>query len=244
LMNDEKFKRSVPVDCVLHISDKMTNPNVRFELDIPTGDQEVKSFLKAATNSEEEMAQQILFLLVFNSFYPDPNQLMRSGSSGSGLETMGLAYASEFLSNQMSRVISQLSDDFDFEFSIRPGTNNTGEIYEGGVTTDWWNFYANYEVSPENAENVGDFTFEFKPFKSDKLKVKAFRRTNATYLSQYPYTQGVGLRFRENFNQLRDLFKREKTPTLRRDEDEEMPEVEELDYEIQTLQPGVNAFKF
>jgi len=208
-------------------------------LDIPTGDQEVKSFLKAATNSEEEMAQQILFLLVFNSFYPDPNQLMRSGSSGSGLETMGLATASEFLTNQLSRMISQLSNDFDINFSVRPGTLETGQNYGFDFDSDWVNIQVNYEMSAENTENVGDFMFIFKPFKSDKLKVKAFRRTNATYLSQYPYTQGVGLRFREDFIQIRDLFKRKKAPALRREEDEETPEREDLEYESLNQQLGL-----
>ena len=74
-MNDENFKQTVPVECILYISDKLTNPNVRFELDIPNAEQEVKSFLRAATNSEEEMTQQFLSLLVINSFYPDPNQM-------------------------------------------------------------------------------------------------------------------------------------------------------------------------
>ena len=237
LMNDENFKRSVPVECILHISDKLTNPNIRFELEIPNGGQEVQSFLKAATNSEEEKSKQIIWLLVANSFFPDPNQLLRGGS-GSQLETMGLSTASEILTNQLNRMISQWSKDFNIDFLYRPGTLETGQNVGVDVSTNWGSIQVNYEVSAENAENVGDFILDLKLSKSGKLRFKAFRRTNATYLSQYPYTQGVGLRFREDFNQINDLFKRKKAPAQRREEDDETPATEQMEYETQTSQLG------
>jgi len=220
LMNDDNFKgRSVPVECILYISNKLTNPDIRLDLEMPTASNEVKSFLNAATNSEEEMSQQFLSLLVMNRFFPDMS--MNNGTSGSGLETMGLATASEFLTSQLSHMISQWSDKFDVEFAIRPGTYSTGQIYEGGVSTSWWNFHANYEVATENSENVGEFTFDVKVPWSNKLRFKVFNRANATYLSQSPYTQGIGLLFREDFNQVRDLFKRKKSPAIRREEENE-----------------------
>jgi hypothetical protein len=222
LMKNENFKQSKPVHCILHISNKMTDPNLRFELDIPNASQEVMSFLRAATSSEEEMSQQFIFLVAANRFYPDPSR--NSGSAGSGLETMGLATASEFLTGQLSHLISQWSDKIDFDVTALPGTNNTGQIYGMAVSTERWNFQANYEVVAETSETVGEFSFDAKLGNSNKLRFKVFNRANATYLSQSPYTQGVGLLFREDFNQVGDLFKRKKSPVIRREEEDETTE--------------------
>jgi len=224
LMNDENFRRSIPVECILHITNILTNPNIRFELDMPTAGQEVRSFLSASTNSEEEMVQQILFLLAFNRFFPDPNQSVRSGTSGSGLE-MGLASATEFLSSQLSHMLS--NSDFALDFTVRPGINNTGQHYGMGIRTDSWNFIANYEVATERAENMGEFSLDMKVPKSNKLRFKVFNRANATYLSQNPYTQGIGLLYRQDFNHLRDLFKRKKTAVIRREDDESSDDTDE-----------------
>ena len=224
LMKDENFKRSVPVQCILHIDNKMTNPNIRFELDIPNASQEVMSFLSASTASEEEMTQQFIFLLTTNRFYPDPNLSKDSGSPGAGIETMGLATASEVLTGQLSHLLSQWSDKVVFDVKALPGTNNTGQIYEMILITDRWNFQANYEAATETSENVSEFSFDTKVGNSNKLRFKVFNRANATYLSHSPYTQGIGFFFREDFNRIRDLFKRKKSPAVRREEDDEITE--------------------
>jgi hypothetical protein len=239
LIGDENSKRSVPVECILHVTNKLTNPNIRFELVMPNAEQEARSFLSAATNSEEEMTRQFLSLLVMNRFYPDPNQTTRNGSTGSGLETMGLATASEFLTSQLGYMISQWSNSFDVDFSYRPGTYETGQNIGMNVSTNWWNFHMDYEVATENSDNAaGDFTFDVKLNKSGKLRFKAFNRANPTHLSQSQYTQGIGLLFREDFNQLRDLFKRKKAPAARREEDDETPETERVKPEKQDKKPA------
>jgi len=228
LMQDENFKRTVPVQCILHITNKMTTPNIRLELDIPNASQEVMSFLSATTASEEEMSQQFIFLVAANRFYPGTNLSTNSGSAGSGLETMGLATASEFLTGQLSHLFSQWSDKVDFDVTALPGTNNTGQVYGMAVSTDRWNFQANYEVATETSENVGEFSFDIKVRNSNKLRFKVFNRANPSYLSQQnPYTQGVGLLFREDFNQVKDLFKRKKSPAIRREEEDETPETQD-----------------
>ena len=226
LMNDERFRQqSVPVECVMHLTNRLTNPNIRVELDIPNADQDVRSFLNATTKSEEEMARQFLSLLIINRFITDPSQSTTGGTSGSQLETMGLVTATEFFTSQLSHMISQMSDNFDFEIQLRPGTYETGTNIGGGIRGKNFGFHVDYDVAAENSENtVGDFTFDFQIPKIEKLRAKVFRRTNARYLSQNPYTQGVGLVFRKDFNNMKDLFKREKTPAIRREEEEPQQE--------------------
>ncbi len=227
LMGDENYKRSVPVECILHINNRLTNPNIRFELQMPNADQVIRSFLSAATGTEESMTRQFLALLVMNRFYPDPNA-ETGGSSGSGLESMGLATASEFLTSQLGHMLS--SNNVGIDFSYHPGTEMTGQNFGMDVNTDVWSLHMDYEVggtkNVENSSNVvGDFTFDIKLNKSGKLRFKAFNRSNERYqFDQAPYTQGIGLLFREDFNHLKDLFNRKKTPIRREDEPEAIEE--------------------
>jgi len=231
LMRDENFRRTVPVECILHITNVLSNPNIRFELEMPNVSQEVRSFLSAATSSEEEMTRQFLSLLAFNHFFPDPN-LTGNGMQDSGIETVGMGFAtvSEILSNQLSYMISQMGD-WDFSFGVRPGASETGgHNWDVDVGRDWWNFHANYEVTTEN-ENIGEFTLEMKLPNTNKLKFKVFNRANATYLSQNPYTQGIGLLFREDFNQFRDFFRKRKPEATKREDDADDVENEQVSAE-------------
>lgn len=222
LMNDENFKRDVPVECELQITNKLTDPSIKFDLKIPNAEQEVRSFLSAATNSEEEMERHFIWLVAFNRFFPDPSQ----SGYGSG-SAMGLASATEFLTSQLGYMLS--NDNVNFDFTYRPGTYETGHNVGGGIGTNLWNFHVDYNVAAENSDYaMGDFTFDYKLNRSGKLRFKAFNRTNARYLSQNPYTQGVGFLFREDFNQLKDLFKRKKDPVSRREDETETPENEQV----------------
>ena len=233
LVQDENFRRSAPVECILHISNIMTNPNIRFEIDMPNAGQEVRSFLSAATNSEEEMTRQFLSLLVFNRFYIDSSQTS-DGTSGSGFE-MGLAGASEFLTGQLSYMFSQMSN-IDFDFRIRSGDFETGgQNYEFDIGGEWWNFHANYET----AENIGEFSLEIRLPGRNKLRFKAFNRANS-YISQNTHTQGVGLLFREEFNQMKELLNRKKPVATRREEELNMSDDERVsDSEGARLQKNV-----
>jgi hypothetical protein len=228
--NSSNFKSFVPVECVLHISNKLTNPNIRFEILMPNAEQEVRAFLGAATNTEEEMTRQFLSLLFMNRFYTEPNVSSQNQGSGSaGFETMGLATASEFLTSQLSYMISQWSNNFDVDFKYHPGTDMTGQNIGMGVNTNMWSFHMDYEVGgAKNAENpnnmVGDVTFDIKLNKSGKLRFKAFNRSNERYqFNQSLYTQGIGLLFREDFNRFRDLFRRKGNNAAVRREEEADP---------------------
>ena len=79
---DEAFRARIPVECLLSLSEKLMNPVIKFDINLPTADEETKEYLKLAINTEEELSRQFLYLLVMNSFYPDPEMYV-SNSSGS-----------------------------------------------------------------------------------------------------------------------------------------------------------------
>jgi len=61
----------------------------------------------------------------------------------------------------------------------------------------------------ETNQLVGDVEVEYKIKPSGRVRVKAFNRSNDRLIYEYsPYTQGLGLFFREEFNTLGDLYRK------------------------------------
>ncbi|MRR22947.1 hypothetical protein EG830_08205, partial [bacterium] len=137
------------------------------------------------------------------------------GQTGSSVSTnVGFTTTTEMLSNQLSNWLSQISNDFDIGFNYRPGSELTDQEVELALSTQLLNdkvsLNGNVDVrgnqANTSASNIsGEFTVEVKL--TDMLRFKVFNRSNYNlYYQVHPYTQGVGLFYRRDFNTLKDLF--------------------------------------
>ncbi len=225
IFGDHEFtdlKAKIPVECILSLSDKLFNPAVSFDIALPTADETSRELLRAAVDNEEKMSRQFLYLLVMNSFYPDPALYNSGATAGAQMGRTGLPLTpgvgvtttTEMLSNQLSNWLSQISNDFDIGFSYRPGNELTDQEMEVALSTQLLNdkvvLNGNVDLrgnqSNTQASNIsGEFTVEVRL--TDRLRFKVFNRSNYNlYYQMHPYTQGVGLFFRRDFNRLPDLF--------------------------------------
>ncbi len=211
---DDAFKERIPVECQLKLSEKLMNPVIGFDIYLPTADEETREYLRSAINTEEEISRQFLYLLVMNSFYPDPSlysavpQTATQSTSAIGVTT------TEMLSNQLSNWLSQISNDFDIGFNYRPGNEITPQEVEVALSTQLLNdkviLNGNFDVggkqSNTHASNIsGDFDIEVKI--TEKLRFKVFNRSNDNlFYETAPYTQGFGILFRRDYNRFKDLF--------------------------------------
>lgn len=209
----------VPVDCIIGLKDEILNPSVKFGFEFPNSSEEIRQqvFSLIDTTNEAEMSQQMLSLLVLNSFSfasATGNEDFASNVSGSSLQ---------LVANQLSNWLSQISNDLDVGIHYRPGGDITNEEVEVALSTQLFdervtidgNFgYQNTDDVPEsNASNiVGDINVEVKITKDGRFRMKAFNRTNTVDMIENtaPFTQGVGVFYRKEFNFFRDLFKRKK----------------------------------
>jgi hypothetical protein len=225
IFGEEEFselKVKLPVECILNLSGRLLNPSVSFDINLPTADERMRELLRVAIDTEEELSRQFLYLLVMNSFYTDPS-LYNSGSAagpqfgqtGSPVSPIvGVTTTTEMLSNQLSNWLSQISNDFDIGFNYRPGSELTDQEVELALSTQLLNdkvtVNGNVDVRGNQANtptsNIsGEFTVEVKL--TDMLRFKVFNRSNYNlYYQVHPYTQGVGLFYRRDFNTFRDLF--------------------------------------
>jgi len=235
LFQDEAYSARIPVECHLNMSGQLVNPIISFDIYLPTADESMRTDLRAAIDSEEEMSRQFLYLLVMNSFYPDPAiSGVSLNTTNAGASAMGVT-TTEMLSNQLSNWLSQISNDFDIGFAYRPGNEISPHEVEVALSTQLLNdrvvINGNFDVGGESGsqqtssstnEITGDFDVEVKI--TEKIRFKVFNRSNDNMVYETaPYTQGFGFFFRQSFDRFSDLFKKKKSE-MKQEEDTEIIE--------------------
>ncbi len=214
----DSSRKRVPVECVILMKDNLFNPDIAFDIQLPGLDDE---FLKNQVREiiEPNINKQFLYLLVMNRFLPPDQGSETAREPGIGIGSNSM----ELLSNQFSNWLSQISNDFDVGFNYRPGDEISSEEVNVALTTQLFNDRVTidgnlgYEgATPtqqqeENANNiVGDVKVEYKW--TDRFRVKAFNRSNTYDIlnNNAPYTQGLGIIYRKEFDRFSDLFKKRK----------------------------------
>ncbi len=214
LMLDSAYKNRVPVSCELSMKNKLLNPLLQFNIVIPNADSRVEGVLSSL--SDEEVNKQVISLLVLNRF-------VTPESYKSGIKTVEYSSSnalgvnsSELLTNQLNHWLSQISKTVNLGVNYRPGDVITNEEIELALNTQILNdritINTNLGVSNstqgETSTLIGDFDIEAKLNKSGKLRAKGFNRTNTNILKDTsPYTQGIGIFYREEFDSWEQLFK-------------------------------------
>jgi len=216
------YKKRIPVDLKLHMRNSMMNPDIDFDIVLPTADEETKSKVRSVlyvSDKEEnvqELNKQVFSLLVLRSFLPPP---------GAG-STYGRASASstnsfELLSNQLSNIFSRISNDFDIGVNYIPGDDLSNQEVELALSTQLFNdrlvLDGNFGYSDrENVSNeaqgtnnlIGDISVEYKITKDGKLRVKAFNNSSQFSLveTNNAYTQGLGLSYKEEYDTSKEFW--------------------------------------
>ena len=198
-------RTSVPVNCVLHMTDQLFNPIMNFAIELPQSDESVQSQVNSIINTDEMLMRQIIYLLVFNRFYT-PEYLQNTQNVGVN-ETYSLL--SSTLTGQINSWLSKLTDVFTMGFNFR--TDGEGE-------TASQEYEANFQIHPinqliingnfgyryndiSNRPFFGDLDIEYLLTKNGKLRVKAFTHTVDKYsLRQANTVQGIGFVFKHDFN--------------------------------------------
>ncbi|MGI8891918.1 MAG: translocation/assembly module TamB domain-containing protein, partial [Bacteroidia bacterium] len=205
----DSVSRRVPVNIRMHLTEKLMNPSVAFNIDVPNSDPTFESQMRNVINSDQEMNRQVFSLLVMNRFAP-PAGFSTSYSAGAA------ANISELLSNQVSNWLAQAVPNLNLGVNYRAGDAISSEELEVLLSTELFNerivIDGNVGVAKDQYTSniVGDFTVEYKVSPDGRFRVKAFNRSNSLNLlnERAPYTQGVGVFYREEFDSLKELIRR------------------------------------
>jgi len=201
---------SVPVNCVLNLTDNLTNPTIKFEIDLPSSDEGIKQKVRSIINTEEMMNRQFAYLLVLGKFYTPDN------TGNTGLDnTISFAFStlSAHLNNwiQKSLNTNNLSLGLDWqkselatdEFKAQLNYQNKRIILNGdfGYRND------NVNTSTNASKFIGDFDLEYLLTESGKLRAKTYSHTiDRALLKEAKSTQGVGLIYKEDFESVSDMI--------------------------------------
>lgn len=224
--------RRVPIDCKMHLTKDLMNPTIGFDIELPTISlsDPVQDVLKSVMNTEDAKRWQFFSLLILNKF-----DLSNSGGFATAPSTAAAPVKSsitsaanpyELLSNQLSSFLSKsTTDKVNLELNYRPGDHISAEEMQVGVSTQLFNDRLSVEgnLGVSNTSNAarastaqstsgiaGDVYVEYRLSKSGSTSVKAYNKSNNVNLldaNNSPYTQGVGLSFKKDFNNLGDLFR-------------------------------------
>jgi len=216
------YKKRIPVNLKLNMTDLMLTPDISFDINLPTADEDTKSKVNSVlyvNNQEEniqELNRQVFSLLVLNRFLPVIGAEATTGNANVGATT-----SSELLSNQLSNMLSKISNDFDIGVNYRPGDEISNQELELALSTQFFNDRLivdgnlgvsgrkNVSTQAQSTKNlIGDVSIEYKITRDGKLRIKAFNTSNQFSLKKTnsPYTQGVGLFYKKEFDSVGEFF--------------------------------------
>ena len=215
------YSKRIPLESVLALSGKLSNPTIKFSFNLPNSDNTVKSFVFDAidTTNDQEMLRQTFSLLVMNRFMPTANS-KTTNALGTGMEVT----STEIISNQLSNWLSQISKDFDIGVKYQSGDKLSNEELQVALSTQLFNdrvivdgnvgfgggTTATLPGKQTTSQIVGDVQVEVKITQDGRFRVIVFNRANNNLLNYNTslYTQGVGLFYRREFNRLSELFRK------------------------------------
>ncbi len=222
LMSDDILRTtdrtSVPVDAVLHIADNLSNPSIKFDIDLPSSDETLKMQVRNLINTDEMMNRQIIYLLLFGKFYtPEYNrgQFDAAGNTFSNFSNLASSAAFGQLNNYLSQLFSNLTLGVNIR-STGYGAS-TSQEYETAIMYQPNNrliVNGNFGYRDDNyAKNkiIGDVDVEYLLSENSKWRLKAYNHTVDRYsLKSALFIQGLGIMYKEDFNSFGDLFLRYK----------------------------------
>ena len=212
---------TIKVNCLMNIGGIARNPQVSFDLDMPTVSSDEKQMIRSVLNSEDELNQQVVYLLGIGRFYPTgTNNSASREQSETSLAMQSLL--SGTISSQISSVLNTVikNDNWNFGANISTGDEgwNNAE-YEGTVNGRLLNnrllingqFGYRDNVNTANTNFIGDFDIRYLLLPNGNLALKVYNQTNDRYFTKSSLnTQGVGIIMKKDFRSIIDLFGKKK----------------------------------
>lgn len=215
LQDKDLNRTNVPVHALMKVTGDVREPEIKFDLEFPTLNQDTYRKVRSIVSTEDMMNRQIIYLLALNRFYtPD---YMESTTKGSEL----FSVASSTISSQLSSMLGKLSDNWSVAPNLRSDRGDFSDV-EVDVTlssrllNNRLLFNGNFgyrDKSLNTNQFIGDFDIEYLLNKRGTWRLKAYNRYNDRnyYLRSAQTTQGVGIIFRRDFDNLFSFLRKKRS---------------------------------
>ena len=214
---------NIKVNCLMNISGTPESPKIDFGLDMPTINSDIKQMVFSLINGEEEMNQQVLYLLAVGRFYtkaanaPDNSNIEQQSQASLAMQSI----LSGTISQQINSVLNSVINSSNWSFGANISTGNNGwnnAEYEGLLSGRLLNDRLlingqfGYRDNINSTTNfIGDFSIRYLLTPKGGFSVNIYNQTNDRYFTKNSLTtQGIGILIKKEFNSWRDLFGRKR----------------------------------
>ena len=217
------FSNTVRINCLMNITGQPRAPIVDFDLDILNVNNEEKQLVRTFINGQEEMRQQVIYLLAVGRFYPQgANNATESETARNSTSLAMQSLLSGTLSGQIHSMLGQVIKSNNWNFGANISTGDEGwnnAEYEGIINGRLLNnrllingqFGYRDNATTATPSFIGDFDIHYLLYPSGNLALKVYNQTNDRYFTKSSLnTQGIGLIMKKDFNGWRDLISTKK----------------------------------
>ena len=211
------------VNCIIGISDKLRNPQLQFDIEIPELDPGTEGLVNSALNTEDKVMKQFLYLLIANSFLPNDD----SGIISSGGSNMLVSNVTGIMAGQLNSIFQKL--DIPLDLGLNYQQNDSGNnIFDVALSTQLFNnrvivngTIGNRRLYGTTTEEVtGDLDIDIKLDKPGTFRLNLFSHSADQYTSYLDNSQrnGVGIAYQREFNSFPQFFRDLFSPRKAREE--------------------------
>lgn len=203
----------IPVELGLQLTGALMRPSLSFDIQAPNADSRIQALMENALVNEEELQRQGLSLLVMNQFFS--TDLSQAAIGG----FLNPAQSTQLLANQLGHWISQISPGMDLGLDYDQDEFSGEQALGIAMSTQLFNDRLHIEGAV-GAQSVGqiqpgdlqlqDLVISYDLSDEGTWQLTGHSRQNPGLSNaiEGTQTQGVGLRFRREFNRWGD-WKRE-----------------------------------
>ena len=213
------FSNTVRVNCLMNITGQPRAPILDFDIDLPNVNTDEKQMVRSVINGEEEMNQQVLYLLAVGRFYPQGANNANQTEEGPSKTTLAMqSLLSGTLSGQINTMLNNFIKSNNWNFGANISTGDEGwnnAEYEGLISGRLFNnrllvngqFGYRDNATTATPSFIGDFDIRYLLFPNGNLALKVYNQTNDRYFTHSSLnTQGIGIIMKKDFNGLSDFF--------------------------------------
>lgn len=212
LIQDATTSRgNVRVNCIMNLTGPMTSPNLSFDLELPTVNEEDQELVRSLTSTEDQMNTQIIYLLGIGKFYPYDTGAANTQSSA----TSSLAFST--LSGQLNNMLSQVIDSQNWNIGTNLSTGQNGwnnveaeAFLSGRLLNNRLILNGNFgykENTLANSNFIGDFEAIWLLTRNGEFRLRGYNQTNDRYFTKSTLTtQGIGLIYKKDFTNWKELI--------------------------------------
>lgn len=209
----ELSRTNVPVNAVLLVKGDIGHPDLDFDLEFPTLTSDIYRKVRAIVSTEEMMNQQIIYLLALNRFYT-PEYM--SATRGNEL----FSVASSTITSRISSMLGRLSENWSISPNIRSDRGDFSDVQldvalSSNLLNNRLRLNGNFgyrDKSLNTTQFIGDFDLEYLINPAGTWRLKAYNRFNdqTYFLRTAKTTQGVGIMYQRDFDNILGIFRRNK----------------------------------